>query len=69
MRYILEGLSNGFHIGHDTSQAIKSATSNMPSAAKNPESVQKYVDNELAEQRIIGPFTQAEAEGVQVSRF
>ena len=27
------------------------------------------MDNKLAKQRIIGPFTQAEVEGVQVSRF
>ena len=47
----------------------QSSASNMISAAQNPEPVQKNVDNELAEQRIIGPFTASAAGEAHVSRF
>lgn len=68
-KYIAEGLRNGFHIGYNKDKARRSATSNMPSATKNPEPVQKYVDNEVTEQRILGPFTPEEATHIHVSRF
>ena len=41
----------------------------MLSATRNPDPVQKYVDNELTERRIIGPFAPTEAADIHVSRF
>ena len=41
----------------------------MDSAIKNTEPVQKYLDNELAEGRIIGPVPPEAAVGVHISRF
>ena len=68
-QYILNGIRNGFHIGYDKTMTRQSSASNMISAAQNPEPVQKYVDNELAEQRIIGPFAASAAGEAHVSRF
>ena len=65
-QYILNGIRNGFHIGYDKTMTRQSSASNMISAAQNPEPVQKYVDNELAEQRIIGPFAASAAGGLTV---
>ena len=68
-RYISEGLRRGFYIGYDKDRTRRSAACNMISAAKNPDPVQKYVDNEQAEGRIIGPFTPEETADIHVSRF
>lgn len=67
--YIVKGIQDGFHIGCDESQRRQSAGSNMLSATRNPGPVQKYVDNELAEGRIIGPFPPSVTGGVHISRF
>ncbi len=67
--YLSDGLRYGFHIGYDKNKHLQSSTSNMLSATQNPDPVQKYVDNELAQQRIIGPFTPSDASEVHVSRF
>ena len=66
--YISDGLRNGFRIGHDKTLIKRPSASNMLSASNNPDPVQKYVDNELAEQRIIGPFTSSATTAIHVSR-
>ena len=68
-RYISEGRRRGFYIGYDKDRTRRSAACNMISAAKNPDPVQKYVDNEQAEGWIIGPFTPEETADIHVSRF
>ena len=56
VQYILKGLKHGFHIGIQESPVLKSAKQNMLSAKKNPEVVASYLQSELANGNIIGPF-------------
>ena len=69
VQYILEGLSNGFHIGFNPQQHYTSCKTNMLSAVENPQPVQEYMKTELEAGRIVGPFQPHELEGAQISRF
>lgn len=69
VRYILDGLHNGFRIGFQSHSPLHSATHNMPSARENPEVVQRDIDDELARARFIGPVSEATKELVHVNRF
>ena len=70
VRYIVTGITKGFHIGFDhSSKRVYSSTQNMQSALRNPGPVVAYLEAELAANRIVGPFTTEEVPLVQVSRF
>ena len=69
VRYILEGLAGGFHIGMNPNQQCISARDNMRSAKENPQPVNDYLATELAAGRIVGPFEPHELPNGQVSRF
>ena len=71
VQYLLEGLTSGFHIGFNRKQRCTSSTDNMQSAHDNPQTVEDYLQAELAAGRIIGPFPPhlQEIEQAQVSRF
>ena len=55
-RYICEGLQSGFRIGFRYDSPLRSATSNMLSAADHPEVVTNYLQKEVSLGRMLGPF-------------
>ena len=69
VRYILQGIRQGFHIGFDR-QAIqcRSAKRNMLSAEQNPSVVERYLQKEREAGRIVGPLPHPIV-GLQISRF
>ena len=68
--YIVSGLSNGFHIGHQGDRKSGwSVPVNMLSAVRNPMPVEQYWLTEVSAERISGPFRLDEVPLVHVSRF
>ena len=66
--YILHGLEFGFHIGFDrTACSLRAAKRNMSSCRANPQQVDRYVQDELAANRIIGPIPIALRHGCHIS--
>ena len=66
---LIEGISEGFRIGFDHSQKLRSAKRNMRSATEHPDIVQKYLCEEMQEGRVAGPFQPGEVTGLHISRF
>ena len=54
--YILRGIEKGFHIGVNPGVSLKSATRNMQSASQHPEIIDDYLQKELLQEQIRGPF-------------
>jgi hypothetical protein len=67
--YISTGIRQGFRIGYDTSCPRQSTLQNMPSATKNPGPVERYLENEVAENRVIGPLPLTATNDVHINRF
>ncbi len=67
--YLLAGMQFGFRIGFDPASKLRSAKSNIFSAEKHPEVIQKYLDTEGSLGRVLGPFEPSQVPGVHVSRF
>jgi len=68
--FITEGLANGFRVGYDhTRSKLKSANTNLISAAQHPEIVSEYISQELAAGHLaeLGPYHLAAQCGVQIS--
>ena len=65
--YILQGISKGFHIGYDYNKKAKRAASNLPSAYHNPEVVTRYIQEEVALGRMMGPLEPELAARVHVA--
>lgn len=59
-QYITQGLHRGFRIGFDASSPLKAASRNMSSTAEQHDIVSKYLQEEITEGRILGPFTPGE---------
>ena len=57
--YLLNGISNGFHIGFDRRVCCTSATSNMHSALANAAVNMEYLKKEVTLGRVIGPVSPA----------
>ena len=58
--YIFNGLSTGFHIGHNRQgPPLKSASRNHPSAVANTGIVREYIAGELEAGRLVGPLQQS----------
>lgn len=56
VHYILQGLTQGFHIGFARELKCRSAKNNMKSALQNPDPVEKYLAEELQAGRVVGPL-------------
>ena len=54
--YVVQGLCRGFHIGFNASSLLKAASRNMPSTSEQHNIVSKYLQDEIAEGRVLGPF-------------
>ena len=69
-RYILTGLKEGFRVGFQF-EAIScvSASTNMLSATKNPQVVDKYLDKEVKLGGVVGPMEVTDLPGIHVNRF
>ena len=69
-QYLLDGIKEGFRIGFDyTSHSCTSASKNMRSAYEHPEPIDRYIEQEIAMGRIIGPLPDEWKGGIHVSRF
>lgn len=68
--YLLKGMKEGFRVGFQyDSHTCKRSKANMLSASKNPEVVEKYLDNEVQLGRVVGPLELDAHPKVQTSRF
>ena len=56
--YVTNGLRHGFRIGYnyERGQSLKSSKRNMLSAKQHPEVIQAYLEHEMKEGRVLGPF-------------
>ena len=67
--YITDGIQFGFRLGFDYSSPLRPARQNMPSAAAHPEVISKYVEDEISEGRIFGPFHKGAIPKLQINRM
>ena len=54
--YIPNGLAEGFRVGFDRRQQLRSATHNLPSVSEHDSVVSSYIDTELSANRLLGPL-------------
>ena len=54
--FILDGLCNGFKLGFNHSQKLKSTKRNKPSAYEHPTVIDEYLANEVSLGRVLSPF-------------
>lgn len=70
VQYLLDGISGGFRIGFDySSHACTSSPRNIKSASEHPEPIDRYIREEVAAGRIIGPLAEDLKCQIQISRF
>ena len=70
VKYVSEGLREGFRIGFKRDSPLRSARSNMQSARLHPQIITDYLQKELSLGRMLGPFTAAEVPpGTHINRF
>ena len=69
VKFVLEGLHHGFHLGFSPSQKLKSAKKNKPSAAQHPSVVDQHLANKVSLGRVAGPFTAPPFPNLHVSSF
>ena len=50
------GISYGFQIGYSPQKSLKSAKHNLGCALDHPEVVDQYMNEELAQNLVVGPF-------------
>ena len=67
--YILDGIQYGFRIGFSRRQHLVPAIRNAPSAMEHPEVVEQYLTDEISAGRMIGPFSESDIPGCQISRM
>ena len=68
--FFLSGIAQGFRVGFDYSKGVlKSASRNLNCALQHKEVVDEYLQKELAQHRISGPFLKKEVSRVNISRF
>ena len=57
VQFVLQGLEHGFRVGFTASTPLLPAPGNMHSARTHPEVIDEYLSTELAEGRMLGPFS------------
>lgn len=67
--FILEGLRNGFKLGFNHSQNLKSATLNKPSIYEHPAVIDEYLANEVSLGRVISVIAYKELFPVVIAAF
>ena len=69
-KFFLTGISEGFRIEYRYGEfPLKSARANLHGAHDHPEVVDRYLDTEIAQGRMIGPFPLDSLPGSHISRF
>ena len=69
MEFFLTGLANGFRVGFSSPLSmLRPARRNLSSALEHPEVVEDYLQKEIVEKRVAGPFPSDTCVG-HVSRF
>lgn len=69
VRFVLDGLRNGFRLGFNHSRKLKSAKKNKPSANQHAEVIDQYLANEVSLGRVLGPFPSPPLPNLHVSSF
>ena len=70
VEFFLCGISQGFRIGFkQLANSLKSSKRNLSCALQHPETVEKYLTEEIAMGRVAGPFNQSLVPHAHVSRF
>lgn len=70
IQFFLQGLATGFKVGFAYHHAsLKPAKKNLRSAMEHPDVVQEYLENEIWEKRVIGPFDKGTTPLAQINRF
>lgn len=67
--YVLEGLSHGFKVGFSSLHVLKSSPRNKPSAYEHPGVIDKYLANEVKNNRVAGPFGAPPLPDLHISSF
>ena len=67
--YILSGITNGFRIGFNRRQQLRSSRRNMLSALNNPEIVEQYLGKECSLGHIAGPLPPNLLPNAQINPF
>ena len=67
--YIVIGLAEGFRVGFDRRQPLRSATRNLPSVSEHDSVVSAYIDAELSANRLLGPLPSHVARYTHCSRI
>lgn len=68
-QYILNGIKHGFQIGVNEYASFRSAKKNMESARQNPHVIEDYINQQVADGNIIGPFPKEKAPAVHINRL
>ena len=69
MGFFLDGLANGFRIGFSSPlSTLRPSRRNLPSALEHPKVVDEYLQKEITENRVAGPFLPEACVG-HISRF
>jgi len=69
VKFILQGIAEGFRIGFNFTKELKSSGGNMDSAYQNSEVVARYIQEEVSLGRMIGPLPAVVARRVHCSPF
>ena len=69
VNYVLNGIKKRFCIGRNTLHPLQSASKNMSSARENPQVIEEYLQNEIQQGNILGPFLPHTAPAVHIKRF
>jgi len=70
VNFFITGVSEGFHIGFkQPPNPLKSAKHNLSCALQDPETVDKYLAEEIALGRVANPFQQSLVPQAHISRF
>ena len=69
VQFVLEGIRHGFRLGFCSSQPLKPAKKNKPSAAQHASAIDEYLANEVSRGRVAGPFDSPPLPNLQVSSF
>ena len=69
VRFILDGLRNGFRLDFNQFRRLKSAKKNKPSANQNAEVVDRYLANEVSLGRVLGPLPSPPLPNLHMTNF
>jgi len=70
VNFYINGITEGFHIGfRQQSKPLQSAKRNLTCVLQHPNTVEKYLAEEIADGCVAGPFQKSSVPQAHVSRF